>query len=297
MALRLLVVSRRAPALVAEKTNVALRCTLSGHLRNRGLGQRRGLSGRPPPTEGESGAKGGQLQVSIIEQTTALDKGGRKLTIGEDIMLQPTLAGKVYTGSTYALQMCLALGGAVMFGGIAYALYGNMGKRTSPTAMFNMSLGKINKHPMTEVELGMPIKGIGGPMDQHHQQYRKPNDPTLYTYSKYQVIGKKADGIVHAEYADNTLHYVLVQVPKKGTSFAIEDNRAGHTAEIAEWRKEAAAEAAESARKAAEAPLLPQEPSSLSQPMQSITTQPVASSEGPLLPLDSGSKHTGALNE
>ena len=39
-------------------------------------------------------------------------------------MLQPTVMGKAYTATSYAAQMMLAAGGFVIFGGIAYSLYG-----------------------------------------------------------------------------------------------------------------------------------------------------------------------------
>merc|ERR1712216_800012 len=61
-------------------------------------------------------AEDGQIQMSIIEQTTALDKGGVKLSISEDIMIQPTLGGKVYTATSYLTQFALAGGGILLFG-------------------------------------------------------------------------------------------------------------------------------------------------------------------------------------
>ena len=49
-----------------------------------------------------------------------------------------------------------------------------------------------------------------------HKQYRKAEDPTVYTYLKFHVQGKKHDGVCHVEYADNNLLYVIVQVPRTG---------------------------------------------------------------------------------
>merc|ERR1719231_2190820 len=121
-------------------------------------------------------------------------------------MMQPTVAGKVYTASSYGLQMMLAAGGLVVFGGIAYSLYGNLAKRTSPTVMFGMAMDKLNQNPQTEIQLGMPIRGFGedGRHGRHmeHKQYRKAEDPTVYTYLKFHVQGKKHDGVCHVEYAD-----------------------------------------------------------------------------------------------
>ena len=62
-------------------------------------------------------------------------------------MHHPTVGGKVYAASTYGLQMALAAGGLVVFGGIAYTLFGNVAKKTGPTRMFGTAMDRLNKHP------------------------------------------------------------------------------------------------------------------------------------------------------
>jgi len=114
-----------------------------------------------PSSGGTAGAsnKGKEIKISLIDQTTSLDKGGVTRTISEDIMHHPTVGGKVYAASTYGLQMMLAAGGLVVFGGIGYSLFGNVAKKTGPTRMFGYAMDRLNKHPQVEINLGMPIKG------------------------------------------------------------------------------------------------------------------------------------------
>lgn len=191
-------------------------------------------------TEGTQGGK--QIQISIIDQTTALDKGGVKLGIRDDIMASPTVGGKVYKATTYATQGLLAGFGVVLFGLIGYNLYGNMAKKTSPTAMLNMAMKRLHSHPQTEVNLGNPIKGKGEGHRGHRTEnltYRKSeDDPTTYTYTKFYVEGKKNDGVVHVEYADQELLYIICEIPRTGKNFALEDNRKEHNLKVKQLIKE-----------------------------------------------------------
>jgi len=243
------------------------------------------------PNSSVARAEGGnnQVQVSLIDQTTALDKGGRVLSISEDIMLQPTVMGKAYTATSYAAQMMLAAGGFVIFGGIAYSLYGNLAKKTGQTQMFSLAMDRLNKHPQTEINLGMPIKGHAEgrgnqrqrPMD--YRPYRKPDDPFVYTYLKFHVEGKKNDGVVHMEYADKELLYILVEVPRAGKNFAIEDNRLEHRDKVNDYRadlqEKQAQEIAEAKAAAAAQPPSAVESATSFPPSSSDTLPPLPSKD------------------
>jgi len=134
-------------------------------------------------------------------------------------MHHPTVGGKVYAATGYGMQMMLAAGGFVVFGGIAYSLFGNLGSKTGSTRMFSTGMDALNKHPKTEINLGLPIKGFGEDHGGRHRRpmhkvYRKPNDAHTYTYLKFNVQGKKNDGLVHMEYANNELLYIIVEMAR-----------------------------------------------------------------------------------
>ena len=268
-------------------------------------------SAMPSSGSGSSSSNAGkEIKVSLIDQTTALDKGGVTRTITEDIMHHPTVGGKVYAATGYATQMMLAAGGLVVFGGIAYSLFGNMAKKTGPTRMFGYAMDRLNKNPQTEIHLGMPIKGFGEEQGRRrsqmaHSQYKKPGgDPTTYTYLKFYVEGKKNEGVVHFEYADGELHYMIVEVPRTGKNFAIEDNRREHKVKIEAAKKEYAAEQARKAleRKADEAREAASPPGEVLTPPAPVFDDsqdkfpPPSSSDVPLQPM-SGGGFSGPLDK
>eukprot|EP00656_Telonema_subtile_P028715 TRINITY_DN3130_c0_g1_i1.p1 TRINITY_DN3130_c0_g1~~TRINITY_DN3130_c0_g1_i1.p1 ORF type:complete len:252 (+),score=50.00 TRINITY_DN3130_c0_g1_i1:193-948(+) len=173
-------------------------------------------------------------QVSIIAQATALDGYTKPRGVMDDIMVQPTIGGKVYKGTTYLTQGMLAMGGVVIFGWIVKSVYDTMVAKTSPTQIFGAAMTQLQTHPKVENELGMPIKGhggVGGRATHQMEHYKgKRADGETYTYIKFVVEGQRHDGIVHVEYKGNALNYLIVEVPATGSRFPIEDNRARNRA-------------------------------------------------------------------
>merc|ERR1712166_995621 len=180
---------------------------------------------KPAAAGGESG--GGQ--VSIIAQATALEHGGKKFGVQDDIMAQPTIAGKAYKATSYLTQFALAGAGICIFGWIGNNLYKNMAAKASPTRMFSAAMSEMEVHPKVEVELGMPIKGLGGVGGRSTHQMEhwqgKRSDGETYTIIKFKVEGAKHDGRVHVEYMSGELNYLAVEVPATQATFYIQDNR------------------------------------------------------------------------
>merc|ERR1711966_75957 len=94
---------------------------------------------KPEANGGDSG--GGQ--VSIIAQAAALEHGGKKFGVQDDIMAQPTIAGKAYKATSYFTQGLLTIGGICIFGWIGNNLYKNMMTKTSPTRMFSSAMSEL----------------------------------------------------------------------------------------------------------------------------------------------------------
>jgi len=95
-------------------------------------------------------------------------------------------------------------------------------------------MDRLQTHPKVEIELGMPIKGlggVGGRATRQMEHYKgKRADGETYTYIKFVVEGQRHDGQVHVEYRGNELSYLIVEVPATGSTFTIEDNRAAQRA-------------------------------------------------------------------
>merc|ERR1712072_959580 len=115
-------------------------------------------------------------------------------------------------------------------------------------------------------------------------------DPHEYTYCKFYVEGKKNDGVVHVEYADSELNYIIVEIPNTGNNFAIADNRKETNEKVAQYRmEEDAAQAKMAAELAARPPAPVQQEALPSSPPPPMDTTSTDSGAPELLPLDTGS--------
>merc|ERR1712216_338220 len=129
------------------------------------------------------------------------------------------------------------------------------------------------------MHLGMPIRGFGedtggrNRRHMHHRKYRKSQDPHEYTYCKFHVEGKKNDGVVHVEYADSELNYIIVEIPNTGNNFAIHDNRKDINEKVAQYRAEEEAAHARIAAEIAARPPAPVQQEAL--PSSTVSTVPM----------------------